>query len=154
MNKWLMGFVFAVALLTAACRPAPTAAPTTGGETTTYDATLSGTAEYPDDSPGDPAGSGSASVTIDTAADEVCFTINVSGIGLPATMAHIHQAPVGQAGPPVITLTAPDANGQADGCVTADSDLLDDIVADPAGFYVMVHTSDFPAGAVRGHLSE
>ena len=38
-------------------------------------------------------------------------------------------------------------------CVTADGALINRIIADPASFYVNVHTAEFPAGAVRGQVA-
>ena len=51
-----------------------------------------------------------------------------------------------------MTLVTPDADGNVMGCATADRALVKEILQNPAGFYVNVHTSDFPAGAVRGQL--
>ena len=39
-------------------------------------------------------------------------------------------------------------------CIAAEPDVLRPIVANPAGFYVNVHTGDFPKGAVRGQLAK
>ena len=103
--------------------------------------------------PGDPDGSGTSTVRLGASASEVCFEIQVSGITLPAAAAHIHRGARGVAGPIVVPLTAPDANGTASGCTNADAGLLGEINANPADFYVNVHTSDFPAGAVRGQLA-
>jgi hypothetical protein len=100
---------------------------------------------------GDPEGTGSAMVAV--TGDRLCSTINVSGIQLPATGAHIHVAPAGQDGPVVVTLAAPDQAGASSGCLSGlDPGLLAAIAATPEQYYVNVHTEEFPGGAVRGHL--
>ena len=95
--------------------------------------------------------SGRASITVDPAKRQVCYDITVSGID-PATMAHIHRGAAGASGPPVVSLSAP-KNGAAKGCVAEqDAAVLAQIIANPANFYVNVHTSSYRAGAVRGQL--
>jgi hypothetical protein len=111
---------------------------------------LTGAAERP--GPGDPDGSGTAAFTFNRGTGEVCWTIDVEGITLPASAAHIHIAPVTDPGPIVIGLSAPDATGHSSGCVTADRALVKAITKDPAAYYVNVHTSDLPAGALRAQL--
>lgn len=118
-----------------------------------FTTTLTGAAEVP--GPGDPDGSGTARVVLNPGQGEVCFTITVSDITLPATAAHIHEAPVGVAGPIVVTLSPPDASGTASGCVSeVDQEEIKDIIQHPEEYYVNVHTVDYPAGAVRGQLSK
>jgi hypothetical protein len=113
-------------------------------------ARLTGAVEVP---PGDPDGSGLSTVIVDPAGGRLCFAIVVDDIVLPATAAHIHVAPAGVAGPIVVPLTAPDANGTSAGCVGGvDQQLLRAIKGHPRQYYVNVHTTDFPAGAVRGQL--
>ena len=58
------------------------------------------------------------------------------------------------AGPIVVSLTAPDANGLARGCVTVKRADLRDIRWNPKMYYVNVHNAAFPGGAVRGQLSK
>ena len=116
----------------------------------TYSASLSGAQEVP--GPGDMDGSGTAEVTVVDAVDNVCYEINVAGIS-PATAAHIHRGATGIAGPPVVTLEAP-TDGETQGCMQAPEAIADEIEANPAGFYVNVHTADFPNGAVRGQLRD
>jgi hypothetical protein len=115
-------------------------------------ATLTGAAEVP--GPGDPDGTGSAVITLNQGQGEVCWEISVSNITLPATAAHIHVAPVGVAGPVVVPLSAPEASGFSSGCANADQDLIKAIRQNPEAYYVNVHTTDFPAGAVRGQLAK
>ncbi len=100
---------------------------------------------------GDTDGAGTASVTVNVTAGTLCFQIAVEGIGLPAAGAHVHEAPAGVSGPVVVPLEAPGADGTASGCVEdVERSLLVDISANPADYYVNVHTAVFAAGAVRG----
>ena len=104
---------------------------------------------------GDPDGTGFALIEIDEDAGTLCFWLEVSDIALPATGAHIHEAPPGDAGPIAVTLTPPDASGTSSGCVKdVDAALLADIAANPGDYYVNVHNAEFPQGAVRGQLEQ
>ncbi len=110
-------------------------------------ARLSGAKEVP--GPGDADGSGFANV--DLTDDELCYNIKVNNID-QATAAHIHEAPAGVAGPVVVTLKIPDANGTSSACQDLDKTLAADIFANPQNYYVNVHNAAFPGGAVRGQL--
>ncbi|WP_339709514.1 CHRD domain-containing protein [uncultured Sphingosinicella sp.] len=133
----------ALALLGAAMVITPAAA-----APVTMQLQLTGAAEVP--GPGDPDGEGTASVTLDAAKPEVCYTLAVSGID-SATMAHIHKGAKGVAGPPVVTLDAP-AEGASKGCAKADADVVAALLANPADYYVNVHNASHPKGALRGQL--
>jgi len=113
-------------------------------------ATLTGAAEVP--GPGDADGIGSVTLTLNPGQGKICFELTVSGIA-PATAAHIHEAPVGVAGPVVVPLTPP-TNGSSSGCVSVDRDEVKDILQHPEEYYVNVHNADYPAGALRGQLSK
>ena len=101
---------------------------------------------------GDLDGTGTATLTLNRGTGEVCWHIAVADITLPASAAHIHEAPAGVPGPVVVTLGAPDASGVSTGCTTADRALVKDIAKNPSEYYVNVHNSDFPGGALRGQL--
>jgi hypothetical protein len=116
-----------------------------------FTTTLTGTAEVP--GPGDPNGAGTASLTLNPGQEEVCFEITVSNITLPATGAHIHVGAVDDFGDVVVGLTPPGTDGTSSGCVSADRELLMAILQSPENYYVNVHTTDFPGGAIRGQLS-
>lgn len=112
---------------------------------------MTGAEEAP--GPGDSDGTGTAILRLNPGTEQVCFSLFVEDITLPASAAHIHVAPAGDPGPVVVGLAAPDANGFASGCVGADRELILAIIQNPANYYVNVHNSDFPPGAVRGQLS-
>ncbi len=112
---------------------------------------MGGAEEVPN--PVDPDGMGTSTVTLNSDSGQVSFTINVSNITLPAAAAHIHEGAKGVAGGVVAPLTAPDANGAASGSAAVDAALMQRMMDNPAGFYVNVHTTDFPGGAVRGQLA-
>jgi len=112
--------------------------------------TLTGAEEVP--GPGDPDGTGFAAVTINPGKGLVCYELSVSGLD-PATGAHIHEAPFGEAGDIVVELQPP-TNGSSSGCAKVDRALAKDILKDPANYYVNVHNAEYPAGALRGQLSK
>ena len=112
--------------------------------------TLTGEQEVP--GPGDPNGLGFAAVTLNPGQGLVCYELRVSGIA-PATAAHIHEAPFGEAGDVVVTLGAP-TDGSSSGCVEVDRALVKDILQNPSEYYVNVHNAEYPLGALRGQLSK
>ena len=114
----------------------------------TFTATLSGANEVP--GPGDSDGTGRATVWINESQNRICYNLNVANIATP-TQAHIHRGIAGVAGPVVVNLIAP-AGGTSSACTTATATLIDEILGNPAGFYINVHNAPFPAGAVRGQL--
>jgi hypothetical protein len=103
---------------------------------------------------GDLDGSGTATITLNYGQGTICWEIQVMGITLPASAAHIHEAPVTAPGPVVVPLSAPDAEGFASGCVSVDREEIKEIIQHPEEYYVNVHNADYPAGALRGQLSK
>jgi hypothetical protein len=138
--------LLAGALSTTALLAAPATAADGGRPLST---TLTGSTEVP--GPGDPDGSGTASLRVNPGQGQVCYELMVEGIA-PAAAAHIHQAPAGTAGPIVVGLMAP-TNGASSGCVDVGRELAREILKNPADYYVNVHNAEFPAGALRGQLS-
>ena len=121
-------------------------------EATRLDADLTGTAEVP--GPGDPDGTGTATVNLDVTGGELCYEVTLQNIDTPTAM-HIHDAEAGEAGEVVVTLTTPTATGTtAQECTDIDLPLMGRLAAQPDNFYVNVHTGPYPQGAVRGQLSQ
>lgn len=111
---------------------------------------LTGAEEVP--GPGDPDGRGRTRLQFNKDANELCVTMQVRNIQA-ATGAHIHEAQRGVAGPVVVTLPTPNAQGNVNGCVSISDDLAGEILEDPDNYYVNVHNATYPNGAVRGQLS-
>jgi hypothetical protein len=150
MKKFkLVYFLVAASLALAATSLA--AAGAAGGRP--FSTELTGAAEAP--GPGDPDGSGSASLTLNPGLQQVCWEISVADVA-QITAAHIHKAAAGVAGGVVVPLfpPLPDETGTSSGCVTAERDLILDIIQHPEEYYVNVHNADFPAGALRGQLAK
>jgi hypothetical protein len=122
--------------------------PTSGGRVFTI--ALTGESESP---AGDPVGTGIATVRLRAGQAQVCFRFAVQNITLPGVGAHIHQGAQGTSGPIVVGLVAPGASGASSGCVSTTRAIVQSILANPSGFYVNVHTTDFQAGAIRGQLT-
>ena len=133
----------ALLLLAAACATGP------GMQRATLTASLTGLQEVP--GPGDPDGNGTAEIRADPANGRVCWELYARAIE-PATAAHIHRGEAGTAGPPVVPLTTPGADGRSSGCAAVDPALAQEIAARAFSFYVNVHTQAQPAGAIRGQL--
>jgi hypothetical protein len=124
---------------------------------TTFVADLSAENEVP----GCPAGvesgaSGVAIIQIDDDTGEISY--HVVATNLPGTIAgspgaHIHVGAAGVVGPVVepLQLTGLETGLVAAGTAT-NKGLAAAILADPANYYVNVHTTVCPDGAVRGQL--
>jgi hypothetical protein len=103
---------------------------------------------------GDQDGYGTAAI-IFAGTGRLCFSIIVHNI-TTASAAHIHRGLAGQNGPVEIFLAPPAGSGSpgtTSGCVSDIAPaLLAEIQRTPSAFYVNVHNSVFPNGALRGQL--
>ena len=100
---------------------------------------------------GDPDGQGKAVLDANPGRDELCLTLVTSGLD-PVTAVHLHAGSV-DAGGPIVATFKPNAEMSA-GCASVADDLIRKIRKDPGAYYVDVHTSQFPEGALRGQLTE
>jgi CHRD domain-containing protein len=113
-------------------------------------AELTGEEEVP---PGDPDGSGSATIIVIPSTNTICYVLTAEDIA-PATAAHIHVGGPGEVGDVVVPLNNPPTYGASGGCTQADPALVSNIQENPENYYVNVHNEPYPAGAIRGQLSE
>jgi len=113
---------------------------------TNYSATLTGAEEVPANGS---TYNGTAMFTIDDVGNQVCATWTINNPGTdPVTAAHIHTGIAGTSNPPLIN------TGIVSGaCVAAQPADIAAIMANPAGFYFNVHTTNFPGGGARGQLA-
>ena len=110
---------------------------------------LSGGQEAP--GPGDANATGAGLANLRPGANQVCVAIRFARIdGTPNGM-HIHEGPRGVPGPIVVDLTGALSSGGLT-CATATAELISEIKANPEDFYLNVHSTTFPDGAIRGQL--
>lgn len=144
---------FTLALTVASLAVALMAGAVAANHFATFSTSLSGAEEAP--GPGDPNGKGFATLDVYNAG-LVCYTLKVQAIETP-TAAHIHEAPAGDAGPVVVDLRIDLAERHGNRltyCAPAAEDVVADIRANPADYYVNVHNPTFPGGAIRGQLGD
>jgi len=100
---------------------------------------------------GDRNGAGSFSAVI--SGRQLCYGLAVRDIADPVA-AHIHRGGPNKNGPIVVPLTKPNAGspGHSSNCTMLKAQLVRQIRGNPGRFYVNVHTTDFPDGAIRGQL--
>ena len=98
---------------------------------------------------GSPTGTGLAVVNLNATKGTVCWTFSgVTKIDTK-TAAHIHKGKAGVAGPVVVPFGA---SYKAKGCTKAPAKVITAIETHPGAYYVNVHTTKFPGGAIRGAL--
>lgn len=131
---------------------------TTGGEKTdgtaaSLKALLSPSEEVP--GPGVKDGVGTAQVEV--TGSKVCSDLKAT-MGEKPTKAHIHQGAKGQSGPVVVDLMPEFNPGEAafasNTCVDTTPEIAAQLLADPAAYYVNIHSEEHPDGAMRGQLAK
>ena len=122
----------------------------------TFGAVLTGSQEVP---PTTSPGFGNATVSFtDATHTNINVTITVSNLGSPISNFHIH-GPNGPAGTNanvainLIGLGGTFVNNKMTGTFPIDAANAAALIAHPENFYVNVHTTQFPGGAIRGNLA-
>jgi hypothetical protein len=96
-------------------------------------------------------GFGISVVLVIPAQDKVCYLVTQHNLSSTVIAAHIHKGARDANGPIVVPFTPP-VNGESMGCATVADALAQDLAANPQNYYVNVHTTDHPAGEIRGQL--
>ena len=133
--------VFFVAFVLASCLAVVASGQTLVG-------VMTGANEAP--GPGDADGFGLAGFRFE--GTTVFYSMQIKNIAAP-NASHIHRGVAGVPGPVVINLASAFPNNRASGSATASAALIEEIRRNPGGFYVNVHNTDFPGGAIRSQLS-
>ena len=121
---------------------------------TALSTSLSGDEEAP--GPGDKNGKGWVTLTVEPDGT-ICYVGKVQAIGREITGAHIHIGALGVAGGVVVDLDpfGADLTGnKATHCVMTTPQIAAAIIANPSAYYVNVHTTAYPGGAIRGQLGD
>lgn len=112
-----------------------------------YRLALAGRAETP---PGAPQGTGAAVIAFH-GSSVVCWRFAHLHGFTNATFAHIHVGAKGKAGNIVVPLsTGPRLHHQ--GCVHLSASLVKAVEQNPGDYYVNIHSTQYPGGAVRAQL--
>ena len=152
VNRRLLAVLALVAALAALVVSTPAGATDEATKCTAF-AVLKAENEVP------PSGSkaiGAALVHVD--GSKLAFSVAIANPARESFFAgHIHVGAAGVNGPVQVTLFS----GSTDrrlilqaARLDIDAELAAKICADPAGYYVNYHTTDFPGGAIRGQLNE
>jgi hypothetical protein len=105
-------------------------------------------------------GSGTAHVTVNVGQGRVCWNLTDLANLDTITAAHIHEAPSTAAGPIRISFFHFGQPLDTEGCTEGSAQFpfdrarLTDVIQNPQNYYVNIHTTAFPPGAIRGQLSK
>jgi hypothetical protein len=110
---------------------------------------------------GDPDGFANGTLTLDSGTTgntgSATFNLTVGNIAFPFTGFHIHQAPATTTGSIVLDFGTPETfrtgNTVAGTVNNLSSTTINNVFANPAGFYFNMHNGAFPGGAVRDQLT-
>ena len=120
----------------------------------TFGAVLTGSQESP---PTTSPGFGNFTGTFDSTRSNITITLTVSNLGAPISGYHIHEKAAGSPNGAIVInfqgLGGTFVNNKLTGTFPVAADVAARMIANPSNFYVNVHTTQFPGGAIRGDLS-
>ncbi len=161
MSKRLRAALLVVGVLALVGPLASTGTASAGNGGRPFRVALSGANEVPLNPHGDLV-RGSVVLRLNPGQERICFTFTSyvvqPGESLPHH-AHIHRAPAGQRGDPVLTLFGPPAGPapttfpSEEACVSASRELIRDMMRNPQNYYVNLHNEPHHTGVMRGQLA-
>lgn len=155
---------FASSILVLAALPSPAAAYEDRQAPQERQAPRPGSAHFtvqltPEEVPtgGNDGGSGVARLDFDETRGTACYVVEWKGLEGDVTAGHLHEGPRGDPnGPHAIDFFNDQhfagTQGRTEDCVTSTRDKIRDVLANPTGYYVNIHTTAFKPGAIRGQL--
>ncbi len=142
-KTWFVVLVTLLTLFATACNEGD-------DEGGSFDLELSADAEICEGDTCGGEGSGTATIDINSDQNEVCYEIALEGVE-DATAAHIHEGSEDESGDVVVDLEYSGDEGET--CVDGlDEGDLETITEEPSGFYLNVHSEQYPDGAARAQL--
>lgn len=102
---------------------------------------------------GDPDGTGSGTVTFDQSTNTVSWNITYANIATP-TLMHIHTGQDGISGGILINFGVATTGGPGTlvNSTATSAANINNILNNPVGFYVNIHNTPFPSGAIRAQI--
>jgi hypothetical protein len=122
---------------------------TASAATTKFNATLTPASEVP---PSTSTGSGSATVSLDTATHEITYEVTFSGFSSEVAAAHIHGPAEAGKNAGVVVPLGNNPSSPIHGTAKLTPEQEQQLTA--GLFYVNVHTKNHPGGAIRGQLTK
>jgi hypothetical protein len=110
---------------------------------------------------GDPDGFANGTLTLNSGTTgttgSATFNLTIGNLDVPFSGFHIHQAPATTTGNIVLDFGTPEnfrnGNTVAGTVNNLSSTTVNNVLANPAGFYFNMHNTPFPSGAVRDQLT-
>jgi hypothetical protein len=116
-------------------------------DTIKFHGTMTPGAEVP---PTKSTGSGEADATLDTTTHVLTYDVTFKGFSSAVTMAHFHGAAEAGKNAPVVVPLGMKPTSPIHGTVTLTPEQQQQLIA--GQWYVNVHTTNFPAGAIRAQM--
>lgn len=103
--------------------------------------------------PGQKGASGTADIDVTKSKQKLCFDVSFKKVTPTPNSAEIHKGAKGDTGPKKVDLWTKSTSSPASGCIKkVAKPFLNKLGNHPENFYVQLHSTMFPKGAIRGQL--